>query len=185
MTRVRATEFGIAQGAHAPERTTLMKTRLFLAVCLTLLGITTTAQAKTHRRFTLILDFSTCVSDPNNANKVTCQEKDGTGKPVGEITVTYLGPIADDGTCTTNALCNGTWHEGYLYTLDGGTIAVGTATAYQGQAPYKDQNGFAPVIGFSVGAITLGTGKYSDVSGVLTMRWDANVCICLFDIIEP
>jgi len=162
-----------------------MKTRLFLAVCLTLLGITMTAQAKTHRRFTLILDFNTCVSDPNNSNIVTCQEKDGTGKPVGKITVTYQGPIADDGTCATNPLCNGTWHEGYLYKLDGGTIAVGTATAYQGQAPFKDENGFAPVIGFSVGAITRGTGKYKDISGILTMRWDANVCICLFDIIEP
>jgi hypothetical protein len=162
-----------------------MKTKLFLAVCLALLGITTTAQAKTHRRFTLILDFNTCVSDPNNTNNVTCQEKDATGKPIGQITVTYQGPIADDGTCATNFLCNGTWHEGYLYVLDGGTITVGVATAYQGQAPFKDANGFAPVIGFSVGAITGGTGKYKDISGTLTMRWDANVCICLFDNVEP
>ena len=162
-----------------------MKTKLLLAVCLTLLGITPLSQAKTHRRFTLILDFSTCVGDPNNANIVTCQEKDGTGKPVGQITVTFQSPIAGDGTCATNPLCNGTWHEGYLYTLDGGTITVGVATAYQGQAPFKDEFGFAPVIGFSVGAITNGTGKYQDISGTLTMRWDANVCICLFDIIEP
>ncbi len=162
-----------------------MKTRLFPAVCLLLLGIATTAQATTHRRFTLILDFNTCVADPTNPNIVTCQEKNGTGKVVGHITVTFQSLIADDGTCATNFLCNGTWHEGYLYALDGGTIAVGTATAYQGQAPYKDENGFAPVIGFSVGAITHGTGKYEDISGILTMRWDANVCICLFDIIEP
>lgn len=162
-----------------------MKTRLFLAVCLVLLGITTTTQAKTLRRFTLILDFNTCVSDPNNVNNVICQEKDGDGKLVGQITVTYQGPIADDGTCATNLLCNGTWHEGYLYALDGGTITVGTATAYQGKAPFQDENGFAPVIGFSVGAITSGTGKFKDVNGTLTMRWDANVCICLFDIIEP
>ncbi len=162
-----------------------MKTRLFFAVCLLSLGITTTAQAKTFRRFTLILDFSTCVSDPNNPNNVTCQEKDATGKPVGQITVTYQGPIADDGTCATNLLCNGTWHEGYLYTLNGGTIGVGMAPAYQGQAPFTDEHGFAPVIGFSVGAITGGTGKYKDVKGTLTMRWDANVCICLFDIVEP
>jgi hypothetical protein len=162
-----------------------MKTKLFLAVCLSLLGITTTAQAKTFRRFTLILDFSTCLSDPNNANVVTCQEKDGTGKPVGQIAVTFQGPIAGDGTCATNPLCNGTWHEGYLYSLNGGTVTVGTATAYQGQAPFPDENGFAPVIGFSVGAITRGTGKYKDIKGTLTMRWDANVCICLFDIIEP
>ena len=162
-----------------------MKTRLFPAACLLLLGIATTAQATTHRRFTLILDFNTCVTDPTNPNVVTCQEKNGTGKPVGQITVTYQGPIADDGTCSTNPLCNGTWHEGYLYTLNGGTVTVTTATAYQGQAPYKDEHGFAPIIGFSVGEITGGSGKYKDISGVLTMRWDANVCICLFDVIEP
>lgn len=162
-----------------------MKTRLFLAICLALPGIATTAQAKTHRRFTLILDFSSCVSDPNNVNNLTCQEKDGTGKAVGKITVTYQAPIADDGTCATNPLCNGTWHEGYLYTLNGGAVTVSTATAYQGQAPYKDEHGFAPIIGFSVGEITGGSGKYEDIRGVLTMRWDANVCICLFDIIEP
>ena len=162
-----------------------MKTGLFLAVCLTLLGLTTTAQAKTHRRFTLILDFSTCVADPTNPNNVTCQEKDGTGRPVGQITVTFQDAIANDGTCATNFLCNGTWHEGYLYTLEGGHITVGTATAYQGQAPFKDETGFAPVMGFSVGEITGGSGKYKDIAGILSMRWDANVCICLFDIIEP
>jgi hypothetical protein len=163
----------------------MMKTKLFLAVCLVLLGITTASQAKTFHRFTLILDFSTCASDPNNVNNLICQEKDSTGKPAGQITVTYQGPIADDGTCATNLLCNGTWHEGYLYTLDGGTITVSAATAFQGQAPFKDENGFAPVIGFSVGAITGGTGRYKGISGTLTMRWDANVCICLFDFTEP
>ena len=162
-----------------------MKTKLFLAACIALLGITTSAQAKTFRRFTLILDFSTCVADPNNPTIINCQEKDSTGKPVGQITVTYQSPIADDGTCATNPLCNGTWHEGYLYTFDGGTITVATATAYQGQAPFTDENGFAPVIGFSVGAVTGGTGKYQSINGTLTMRWDANVCICLFDIVEP
>lgn len=162
-----------------------MKTRLLLAVCLALLGVIPSAQAKTHRRFTLILDFSTCVADPNNPSIVTCQEKDGTGRAVGQITVTYQGAIADDGTCAANPLCNGTWHEGYLYTVGRGTITVGTATAYQGQAPFKDEHGFAPVVGFSVGEITGGTGKYQDINGVLTMRWDANVCICLFDLIEP
>jgi len=161
-----------------------MKTRLFLAVYLALLGIATTAQAKTHRRFTLILDFSTCVANPTNPAILTCQEKGGTGKPVGQITVTYQGPIADDGTCATNPLCNGTWHEGYLYTLEGGTITVATASAYQGQAPFKDEFGFAPVTGFSVGEITGGSGKYRNISGILTMRWDANVCICLFDVVE-
>ena len=162
-----------------------MKTRLFLVVCFTLLGIATTAQAKTSRRFTLILDFNTCVGDPTNPNIVTCQEKNGTGKPVGQITVTFQSLIASDGTCPTNPLCNGTWHEGYLYTLNGGTVTVATATAYQGQAPYPDENGFAPVTGFSVGAITGGTGKYENVSGTLSMRWDNNVCICLFDLVEP
>ena len=161
-----------------------MKTKLFLAACLLLLGLTTNAQAKTFRRFTLILDFSTCVGDPNNPGNFLCQEKDATGKPEGQIAVTFLSPIADDGTCATNFLCSGTWHEGYLYTLDGGTVTVATATAYQGQAPFKDEFGFAPIIGFSVGAITGGTGKYQDIQGTLTMRWDANVCICLFDLVE-
>jgi hypothetical protein len=142
----------------------------------------TTAQAKAHRQFTLILDFSTCVADPANPNILTCQEKNGTGKPVGQIAVTFQSLIASDGTCPTNPLCNGTWHESYLYTLNGGTITVATATAYQGQAPYPDENGFAPVTGFSVGAITGGTGRYENVSGTLSMRWDANLCICLFDI---
>lgn len=164
-----------------------MKAKSFFAVCLMLFWITTTASAhrKGHQQFTLILDFSTCTSDPNNVNNLVCQEKDGHGRPVGQITVTYQGPIADDGTCTTNSLCNGTWHEGYLYTLEGGTITVGSATAYQGQAPFKDENGFAPTLGFSQGTITGGTGKYHDISGTLTMRWDANICICLFDITEP
>ena len=162
-----------------------MKPRFFLAMCLALLGITTAAAAKTHRQFTLILDFSTCVGDPNNPANIVCQEKDGEGKPVGQITVTYQGPIADDGTCATNPMCNGTWHEGYLYSLDGGTMTVGTATAYQGQAPYKDESGFAPVVGFSVGEITASSGKYAGATGILTMRWDANICICLFDIVDP
>jgi hypothetical protein len=165
-----------------------MKTRPVIAICtafLMLFGTSASAQRKAHQRFTLTLDFSTCVGDPNNSNIVTCQEKDGTGKPVGQIAVTFQSSIAGDGTCPSNPLCNGTWHEGYLYTLNGGSITVGTATAYQGQTPFQDENGFAPVIGFSVGAITGGTGKYKDISGTLTMRWDANVCICLFDIVEP
>lgn len=162
-----------------------MKWKLLLAVCLVLPGITATAQAKTSRRFTLILDFNTCVGDPNNVSNVICQEKDGTGMPAGQITVTFQRLVADDGTCSVNPLCNGTWHEGYAYALDGGTIAVATATAYQGQSPFKDENGFAPIVGFSLGTITGGTGKFKDISGMLSMRWDANVCICLFDIVEP
>ncbi len=162
-----------------------MKTRLPLAACLLLLGIATTAQAQTSRRFTLILDFNTCAADSTNPNIVTCQEEDGKGKPVGEITVTFQSLIASDGTCSTNFLCNGTWHEGYLYALNGGTITVATATAYQGQAPFMDESGFAPVNGFSAGAITGGTGRYEGISGTLTMRWNNDVCICLFDIVEP
>ena len=72
-----------------------MKTTVFVAVCtvcLMLFGTPTNAQRKAHQRFTLILDFNTCVSDPNDASIIVCQEKDGTGKPVGQIKVTYLGP---------------------------------------------------------------------------------------------
>lgn len=165
-----------------------MKTRSLIAICtafLMLSGTSASAQRKAHQRFTLILDFNTCVGDPNNINILTCQEKDGTGKLVGQIVVTFQANIAGDGTCPSNPLCNGTWHEGYLYTLDGGTITVATATAYQGQTAFQDENGFAPTLGFSQGAITSGTGKYQGISGTLTMRWDANVCICLFDILEP
>lgn len=163
-----------------------MKTRLFLVVCLMLLGVTTaSAQRKAHQRFTLILDFNTCVADPNNSDILNCQEKDGTGKPVGQIAVTFISNITGDGTCPSNPLCNGTWHESYLYTVDGGSISVGTATAYQGQTPFQDENGFAPTLGFSQGAITAGSGKFQGISGTLTMRWDANVCICLFDVVGP
>jgi len=165
-----------------------MKTKQFIVVCLVSMmtfGIPASAQRKAHQRFTLILDFNTCVADPNNSSNIICQEKDASGKPVGQIIVTYIGPVADDGTCTTNPSCNGTWHEGYLYSFNGGTISVPTATAYQGQAPYKDENGFAPIVGFSVGAITGGTGQFQGAGGTLSMRWDANVCICLFDISEP
>ena len=52
-----------------------MKTRLFLGICLTLLGIATTAQAKTYRRFTLILDFNTCVADVANPNIVNTDSR--------------------------------------------------------------------------------------------------------------
>jgi hypothetical protein len=75
------------------------------------------------------------------------------------------------------------WHEGYLYTLDTGTITVATATAWQEQARETDETDGAPFLGFSVGAITGATGKYSGTTGTLTMRWDGNVCICLFDVI--
>lgn len=162
-----------------------MKTRLFLAACLVTLGFTATTRAATVRHFTLILNFNTCAGDPNNPNNVICQEEDSTGRPIGKITVTYQGAISDDGTCATNFLCSGTWHESYSYTLEGGTITVGPATAYQGQTPFRDENGFAPIVGFSSGAITGGTGRFQGISGTLTMRWDENVCICLFDITVP
>lgn len=154
------------------------------ALCLAVLAISTVAHASTQRRFTLILDFNTCAGDPNNANILVCQEKDGTGKPVGEIQITFQSLTATDGTCGTNPGCSMSWHEGYLYTLDGGTITVGTARAWQGQTVTTDENGFAPNVGFSVGAVTGATGKYSGTTGTLTMRWDDNLCICLFDVVE-
>src|SRR5881394_3525178 len=79
--------------------------QLFLAVCLTLVGMSTSAQAKTQRRFALLLDFNTCTVDPNNANIINCQEKDATGKPAGSIRVTFQTFIATDGTCNINPAC--------------------------------------------------------------------------------
>lgn len=151
--------------------------------CALLLGVANAAHASTHRRFTFILDFNTCVTDSGNSNIIRCVEKDGTGKAIGQITVTFQTPIADDGTCAANPGCAMSWHEGYLYTLDTGTITVATATAWQEQARETDETDYAPFLGFSVGAITGATGKYAGTTGTLTMRWDGNVCICLFDVI--
>jgi len=144
-----------------------------------------TAHASTHGRFTLILDFSTCVTDSNDATILTCAEKDGTGKLVGQIKITFQGFIATDGTCDTNAGCAMSWHEGYLYTLEGGTITVASATAWQEQARETNETGEAPLLGFSIGAVTGSTGRYNGATGTLTMRWDGNLCICLFDVIQP
>jgi hypothetical protein len=162
----------------------LTKFRLFFALCLPLLTIVPTARANTHERFTLILDFNTCVMDPTNSNIFNCQEKDGTGQPVGTIKVTILSITASDGTCATNPLCSFTDHASYFYQLNGGTITVANATEWQGQTNTKDEKGVAAYVGFSQGAITDGTGRYHDAKGTLTMRWDANVCICLFDLVE-
>src|SRR5262249_14936701 len=92
--------------------------------CTLLLGLATAARASTHRRFTFILDFNTCVTDSDNSNIIRCVEKDSTGKATGQITVTFQSFIATDGTCATNPGCAMSWHEGYLYTLDTGTITV-------------------------------------------------------------
>jgi hypothetical protein len=156
-----------------------------VAACLSLFLAAGPAHASTHRQFTLILDFSTCVTDPNDPTILTCVEKDGTGKPVGQIKVTFQTFIATDGTCDSNAGCAMSWHEGYLYTLDGGTMTVATATAWQEQAAETDETGAAPILGFSVGAVTNSTGRYTGAKGTLTMRWDGNICICLFDIVQP
>jgi len=86
--------------------------------------------------------------------------------------------------CASNPLCSFTDHASYLYELNGGTMTVANATEWQGLTTTKDENGVAAYVGFSQGAITAGTGKYQGANGTLTMRWDANVCICLFDLVE-
>ena len=138
----------------------------------------------THRTLTLILDFSTCVSPPDNPNIFNCQELDATGKPAGTIKVTVSSIINTDGTCATNPLCSFTDHARYEYTLDGGTITVADAIEWQGQTTVTDESGNAAYLGFSKGPITDGSGKYQNISGTLTMRWDMNICICLFDLDE-
>lgn len=161
-----------------------MRAKSFAVLLVSLLAMATAAQAKTHRRFTLILDFSTCSVD-STGTIFNCQELDGTGKPVGTIKVTINSIINSDGTCATNPLCSFTDNATYVYTVDGGTIMVPSATEWQGLTTATDASGNPAYVGFSVGAITAGTGKYQDVAGTLTMRWDVNTCICLFDIVEP
>ena len=156
--------------------------KTFAVSCALLLALATPARASTHRRFTFILDFNTCVTDAGNANVITCVEKDSTGKPIGQITVTFQSFIATDGTCGTNAGCAMSWHEAYVYTLEGGSMTVASATAWQEQAREPDETGAAPLMGFSIGAVTGATGRYAGTTGTLTMRWDGNVCICLFDV---
>jgi len=138
----------------------LAKFRLFSLLCFTLLIFVPAARSGGHVRFTLILDFNTCVMDPTNSNIFNCQEKDGTGQPVGTIKVTILSITASDGTCATNPLCSFTDHASYFYQLNGGTMTVANATEWQGQTNTKDENGVAAYVGFSQGAITAGTGKY-------------------------
>ncbi len=153
----------------------LTKFRLFVVLCFSLLSIVPAARANTHDRFTLILDFNTCVTDPTNSNIFNCQEKDGTGQPVGLIRINIFSITATDGTCAINPLCSFTDHASYFYQLNGGSITVANATEWQGQTTTKDENGVAPYAGFSQGAITAGTGRYHDAKGTLTMRRDANV----------
>ncbi len=160
----------------------MTRTKLFVLLGVLLL-LPTAAHAKTHRRFTLILDFNTCTAN-STGTVLDCVELDGTGKPAGTIQVTINRIINSDGTCATNPLCSFTDNATYVYTLDGGTVTVDSATEWQGLTNVTDSNGNAAYVGFSVGAITSGTGKYGDVNGTLTMRWDINTCICLFDLVE-
>ncbi len=159
-----------------------MRTKLFVLLWVLLL-LPATAHAKTHRRFTLILDFNTCATN-STGTVFDCAELDGTGKPAGTIHVTINTIINSDGTCATNPLCSFTDNATYVYTLEGGTVTVESATEWQGLTNVTDENGNAAYVGFSVGAITSGTGKYGDANGTLTMRWDINTCICLFDLVE-
>lgn len=160
----------------------MMRTKLFAFLGVLLL-LSTAAQAKTHHRFTLILDFNTCKAN-STGTVFDCAELDGTGKPVGTIHVTINSIINSDGTCATNPLCSFTDNATYVYTLEGGTMTVDSATEWQGLTNVTDANGNAAYVGFSVGVITNGTGKYGDANGTLTMRWDINTCICLFDLVE-
>jgi hypothetical protein len=159
-----------------------MRTKLFVLLGAFLL-LPTAAHASTHRRFTLILDFNTCTVS-STGTVFDCVELDGTGKPAGTIQVTINHIIHSDGTCATNPACSFTDNATYIYTLDGGTMTVGSATEWQGLTNVTDANGNAVYLGFSDGAVTSRTGKYADATGTLTMRWDINTCICLFDLVE-
>jgi hypothetical protein len=160
----------------------MMRTKLFVLLGVLLL-VPTVAHANTHRTFTLILDFNTCTAN-STGTVFDCVELDGTGKPVGTIHITINSIINSDGTCAANPLCSFTDNATYVYTLDGGTMTVGSATEWQGLTSVTDANGNRAYVGFSVGAITSGTGKYEDANGTLTMRWDINTCICLFELVE-
>ncbi len=155
----------------------LAKFGFLAALCLILITNSVTTHAATHRSFALVLDFSTCVTDPGNADIITCQEFDPSGRPAGQIKVTFEKLIAAGGTFMS-------WHEKWEYTLEGGTITVNTSTDWQGQALTTDETGFAPILGFGKGSVTAATGKFKGDAGTVTMRWDDLLCICLFDLVE-
>ena len=132
------------------------------------------AQGRESRSLAFILDFSTCSAPVNGA--YTCDLTDPTGKPAGTITVTFLTLIGSDGLSVT-------WHENWFYDLNGGTISVDNATAWNVVgAAVPDENGFAPpAVGFGKGEIDSGTGRFQKAAGTITMRWDAEICICLIE----
>ena len=131
------------------------------------------AQGRESRTLALVLDFSTCSA---LANGYTCELADATGKPAGTITVTILGGINANGLSTSQ-------HENWLYDLNGGTISVEHATAWQVVgAAVPDESGRAPAaLGFGLGEISGGTGRFKNAAGIVTMRWDAEKCICLIE----
>jgi hypothetical protein len=131
------------------------------------------AQGRESRTLAFVLDFSTCSA---LANGYICDLADPTGKPAGTITVTILGGINNNGLSTSQ-------HENWLYDLNGGTISVENATAWQVVgAAVPDENGAAPAaLGFGVGEISDGTGRFHNATGTITMRWDAEKCICLIE----
>jgi hypothetical protein len=162
-------------------------TRLSLALavwCFMVLGSTggayagdspaSPAQGQESRTLALVLDFSTCSALVNQT--YTCDLADSAGKPAGTIRVTLLGGINSNSVSTSS-------RESWFYDLKGGTISVENARAWQVVgAAAPDENGLAPAaLGFGLGEIDGGTGRFHDATGVVTMRWDGEKCICLIE----
>jgi hypothetical protein len=163
----------------------MTRLRLALSVCcVVILGSASGAYAgdasaalapgRESRTLAFVLDFSTCSGLVNGA--YTCELADPTGKPAGTIRVTFLNEI------NSNAVSM-SWHENWLYDLHGGTISVDNATTWQVVgAAVPDENGMAPAaLGFGLGEIDGGTGRFQNATGSITMRWDGDKCICLIE----
>jgi hypothetical protein len=162
------------------------KLRLALAVgCLMVMGSATGAyaqesaaagrgQGREIRSLVLVLHFSTCSAPVKGA--YTCDLTDGSGKTAGTITVSNFQEINSSPVAMS-------WHEDWRYDLRGGTITVEDATAWQVVgAAVPDENGIAPAaLGFGSGEIDEGTGRFKNVTGTITMRWDGETCICLIE----
>ena len=152
--------------------------------CFILLGWPTRARAEHshHHRFALVLDFSTCTGGPYPSEPFTCSEFKPNGELAGRITVTQI-PGSQVGDFTTTS----TWHDRWEYRLAGGTLTVADSSNWEAEAGVlpDDTAGIAKPtnIGFGKGAVTGGTGRFAHATGTITMRWDGDLCICLFDLV--
>jgi hypothetical protein len=139
-----------------------------------------------HRRFALVLDFSTCTtaSPGYPTTPLICSLFEPNGKPAGKITVTQI-PGSFQGADPTRT---SQWHDSWEYRLAGGTFTVADSSNWEVEAlalvPDPDRAIATPAfIGFGKGDVTGGTGRFAHATGTITMRWDGVFCICLIDLV--